>query len=557
VVQGKVNHQGGGQVSLRSSHWRYLGLLAIVALAVGVFAGPASAKKMSAKQRAAVRAQLRKEIHKNPAAINRKSFIKRASLVNFTLPITVKLRTGSSCPTPVAGCVPMPVNANRATIDLGASLGQREVDLGGSLAGEIQFHDSYDGGALGNVDLSLRPSTTKYLTSTSIPLLWNSDVSNGGTFSDATAWDTGLASANALKGGCSDWKQGATPLPFDPRNHSGSAPPGGFPGVPVFTPPSAVPTAFVPVNPNIDDITRLTASTTPNNINNLGGNPNPFPGPVGYSPTPSGTSVEDTVLRTSPLKLNVAPEGTPVDQSTPGNNGPNGSQNIVIGKSGGQANLFGNIPGKNYGVDVTVSLATKINSIFRAVDVDSQRVFTAQKWPAALFNCRQAFTGSVQNYIPGVRLQGSLKISPAVTPAGDLRIAKVSLSSLAAPVPTRFAVAACLSLYSVLAAEQNSSDSVTYPVPPAVGLMLDAQLPADTNSYSRIGGAQNPDFSAAGTCNSTQTRLTKDANFSGLALASAANGYDSFATSTGGDKVSVAADLTVNQVEADVLIGDR
>src|SRR5215210_5465923 len=90
--RGRSIHQGGGLVSLRSSLWRYLGLLAVAALAVGVFAGPASAKKMSAKQRAAVRAQLRKEIKKNPKLINRKSFVKRASLVDFTLPITIKLR---------------------------------------------------------------------------------------------------------------------------------------------------------------------------------------------------------------------------------------------------------------------------------------------------------------------------------------------------------------------------------------------------------------------------------------------------------------------------------
>src|SRR6476469_1363291 len=83
------SNQGGGLVSLRSSLWRYLGLLAVAALAVGVLAGPASAKKMSAKQRAAVRAQLRKEVKKNPGVINRKSFIKRASLVNFVLPVTI------------------------------------------------------------------------------------------------------------------------------------------------------------------------------------------------------------------------------------------------------------------------------------------------------------------------------------------------------------------------------------------------------------------------------------------------------------------------------------
>src|SRR3954451_8627640 len=75
ISRGRSNHQGGGQVSLKSSLWRYLGLLAVAALAVGVFAGPASAKKMSAKQRAAVRAQLRKQIKKHPGVINKKSFI--------------------------------------------------------------------------------------------------------------------------------------------------------------------------------------------------------------------------------------------------------------------------------------------------------------------------------------------------------------------------------------------------------------------------------------------------------------------------------------------------
>src|SRR4051794_9617293 len=139
VSRGRSNHQGGGLVSLRSSLWRYLGLLAVAALAVGALAGPASAKKMSAKQRAAVRTQLKKEIKKNPKVINRKSFVKRASLVNFKLPVTIALRGGNTA-----------TNPNKANIDLGASLGQREVNLGGSLSAELTFHDSYDGGALGN-----------------------------------------------------------------------------------------------------------------------------------------------------------------------------------------------------------------------------------------------------------------------------------------------------------------------------------------------------------------------------------------------------------------------
>src|SRR3954467_5164160 len=151
--RGRSNHQGGGLVSLRSSLWRYLGLLAVAALAVGVFAGPASAKKLSSKQRAAVRTQLRKQIKKNPAVINRKSFVKRASLVNFKLPVTIRLRGANAA-----------TNPNAATVDLGASLGQREVNLGGSLSAELTFHDSYDGGALGNVDLAILPSANHALT---------------------------------------------------------------------------------------------------------------------------------------------------------------------------------------------------------------------------------------------------------------------------------------------------------------------------------------------------------------------------------------------------------
>ncbi len=63
----------------------------------------------------------------------------------------------------------------------------------------------------------------------------------------------------------------------------------------------------------------------------------------------------------------MAAAGTPAPPS-----GVEGTQNIVLGQSGGQANLFGNIPGKSYGIDVTVNLSTKINSILREVDGDPQ-----------------------------------------------------------------------------------------------------------------------------------------------------------------------------------------
>jgi hypothetical protein len=540
---------------LKVSH--FLALVVVAALSVGLLAGPASAKttKMSAKQKAAVRAQLRRAVKKNPSVIKRKSFLKKASLVNFTLPITVKLR-GSNTAT----------NPNLATLDLGPSLGQREIDLGGSLAGEIQFHDSFDSGALGNVDLTLDESSTKQLTSTSIPLLWNPDVSNGGTPSAVHTWDSGLATHNAIDGGCSTFT-GTGALAFDPANLpnllSGGVqndPFAGAVGVPELSalPAPAPNGAYVPQKPGIDSIDALQASKIPGNDNNLGGNPTPFPS--GSSPLTSAPRVQDAVLRTTALKLGIAHPGTAVNQST--GTGPNGSQDITIGKSGGQANLFGNIPGKQYGIDVTVNLATQINSILRAVDPDSQNIIVGQPWPAALFGCRQAVTGSVQNYIPGVRLRGSLKISPAITPSGDLRIAKATLTSLGSPVPTHVALAACLSPYSVLAAEQHGTDSTSYPVPDdaGAGLIPDANLPANPLA-ARFGYPGASDYSAAGTCNQQDathpTQLVKDANYSGLAAAQAAHGYSSFATSSDGSKVSVAGDITVNNVSADVIIGDR
>ena len=112
------------------------------------------------------------------------------------------------------------------------------------------------------------------------------------------------------------------------------------------------------------------------------------------------------------MKLNVATAGTEVKQDT-NVDGVAGSQNLVIGKSGGQANLFGNIPGKPYGIDVTVNLATKINSILRSMDPDFVPLIGTNPWPTTWSACRQAYTGAVQNYITGVHLTGNLHVKAA------------------------------------------------------------------------------------------------------------------------------------------------
>jgi hypothetical protein len=531
-------------VSLRSSLWRYLGLLAVAALAVGAFAGPASAKKMSAKQRAAVRAQLKKQVKKNPKVINRKSFVKRASLVNFKLPVTIALRGGHTA-----------ANPNKATVDLGASLGTREIDLGGSLSAELVFHDSYDGGALGNVDLSILPSANHHLQSTSIPLLWNDQVSKPGTRYDANS--LGIPESAGLSG-CSNFT-GSSALPFG----AGFLPTSGGPGLPgfPFIDPSvsaSTPAGFLPVTPGVDSIDAVVAGKAVGDDNQVGGNPQPFP--YSASSVPGGTftqppSPKDTVLRTNALNLDVAAAGTQVNQSSNAD-GVTGSQNVVIGKSGGQANLFGNIPGKSYGIDVTVSLKTRINSILRVVDQDAfgSPLITGSNYPAGIFNCRQIWTGGIDNYIPSVRLAGNLKIAPGITADGKLRIAKATVSSLPGS-EARFAVAACLAPYAGYDVAQGGSDTTAPTIPAGSaatgpgGTVPNGSLPADTG-HSRPAPAVD--------CNADPTALVASsalgtAQVSKLTPAVPADGYS---TTNSGSAVSIGADLNVSGISLDILVGD-
>src|SRR4051794_24405116 len=96
VVGGGINDQSRRRTPTLMRHKvsHFLALVVISALTVGLLAGPADAKthRMSAKQKAHVRAKLRKQIKKNPKVVQKKWFLKRASLVNFQLPVTIRLR---------------------------------------------------------------------------------------------------------------------------------------------------------------------------------------------------------------------------------------------------------------------------------------------------------------------------------------------------------------------------------------------------------------------------------------------------------------------------------
>src|SRR4051812_13780751 len=150
-----VNHQGGA-VSSRHTRSFFGVMLAVVFALSAVVVAPASAK-LTKHQKAHVRKQLKRAIKKNPRLIKSKRFIKKASLVDFSLPVTIKLR-----PKHFANST---ANPNKAGIDLGAALGQRDIGLGGVIKAHIQFHDSFDGGALGNVDLTLDPGGSLVTTS--------------------------------------------------------------------------------------------------------------------------------------------------------------------------------------------------------------------------------------------------------------------------------------------------------------------------------------------------------------------------------------------------------
>jgi hypothetical protein len=627
---------------LKVSH--LLALVVIAALSVGLMADVAAAKparahkthKMSAKQKRHIRAQLRRQVKKNPAVVKRKSFLRKASLVNFELPVTIRLR---GVPTPIGQNQEIPNvsngnylgnfsgiggNPNVASVDLGPSLGQRQISLGGSLSGNIVFHDSFDGGALGNVSLELKPDTNgtgpdHSLKTTSIPLLWNQQVTQAGSrydLNDLGALDPTFTSPSSSSG-CADWKTGGN-LPtgndvaksgpyagysalstswitfgrgfvspsalstvFNPAFTNA-----GYPGYPYFNSTGALavpntsvgpynPNGFLPIFPGQESINNVVTADVPGLSDVVGPSQNPFPiGTPPGAPYSSPPSAQDTVLRTNALSLGIAPVGS-VIQSGDGDH-PSGSQDIVVGKSGGEANLFGNIPGKSYGIDITASFKTQISSIIRVVDQDSYhtKLIAGNRWPAGVFNCRQIWTGYVTNYIPGVRLVGNLRIAPGLTADGHLRIAKAVVGSAS---PTRFAVAACLSPDSNYAADNpnyssdnyaaaNGSDGPGTFIPnPGAGTYAAGIAPEDAGgAYVASATTEVPvreDLPARSApnyqCDTHQTGLVHysalNTTVPFLAPAVPGDGYNS---STDGSRVSVGADLNVQNVSVDVLIGD-
>ncbi|HMS61696.1 MAG TPA: hypothetical protein PKD63_05395 [Solirubrobacteraceae bacterium] len=637
--------------------WRRVLAAAVIAsfAVVPASAPAASAQKLSPKAKKAIRAELRKTVKKNPGAVRRKSFLRRAALVNFKLPVTIRLRNPCTTengqnPQPTVGGNPVGVALSTncltqgtalnqrtvptANVNLGPSLGTRAVAIGGSLPAVVEFQDSYDGGALGNVNIKLLPSSTRFLSTSAVPLLWNDDIAdtskrNDANFLKATSSLTGL-SESGIEQGCGDFAttttttggivptgynslfHGLTPN-FNPSFAAGA----GIPGFPIYDPAvgtiGGVPVGYLPIFPGVDAIDRIQTGGVVGDNDWIGTNPAPFP--TGSAPTNSGNpaaplpfnyNAANTVLRTNALHLKVAPGGVSVNMSTgtPVTSGAlptaQGSQDVTLGYSGGQANLFGNIPGKNVGIDVTVNLAAEIAGIARIIDQDlfSVPLISGNAFPAGIFNCHQVWTGTVQNYIPGVRLTGSLRIAPAITKDGKVRIAKATVAS-DPNNPDRVALTACLSARSAYLKYNNdnpglnnpgfSNASVVSKIPTAGGIAIaggDPQLgsgllpirnltlpvfydeafydPATTPGYYTTFNANHPSpgfpapYGSRAVCGTDPYPLVRDAGLTGTVGGLPTPTDPAYAgVAYKGDQATVAGDISVNPLDVDVLLGDQ
>jgi hypothetical protein len=608
-------------------------MLAVVFALSAVVVAPASAK-LTKSQKVHIRHKLRKQIKKNPRMIKNKRWLKRASLVDFSLPVTIKLRQPCTGTNQVAANPPTQITTdctgtgsglndrsdNTANIDLGPSLGQRTIQLGGALKAKIQFSDSFDGGALGNVKLTLLPG--KGLVTSSVPLLWNEDVSStSGARSDVNFARAGQtagsvtfngASATAVAGatqGCTDWTSasagqtnavsstgaGAPVAGYkalwygnfddftlhtgagDVTTPFGTAGGGGLPGYP-FADLSGYPTVvngYLPIYPGMDNPNNLVTDKVVGNNDHLGPVTDPFPQAPGLAAANAG----DTVLRTNALNLDIAQAGIAVNQADGSSDGgttggPTGGQNIVIGASGGQANLFGDIPGKpaGEGIDVTVSLATKISSIIRITDQDvfSTPLLSGQHYPAGIFNCRQIWTGQVQNYLPGIHLTGGLHISPAITKEGDLRIAKATISTPnydnASADVTRVALSACLAPFASYArypgaageASQTAGDATQPTIPLLNATTLGGTMLNGSTSVNALA-FDNAALPLINQERSTPPAVDCGTTPAGIVLKSGLQSLTppgNVSVPNDGKKVTVAGDLKVNPVAVDVIIGD-
>jgi len=181
----------------------------------------------------------------------------------------------------------------------------------------------------------------------------------------------------------------------------------------------------------------------------------------------------------------------------------------------------------------------------------------------------------VQNYIPGVRLTGSLRIAPAITKDGKVRIAKATVSS-DVNNPDRVALSACLfpaKSYNAYAGTSTDTSSAAIPAIGAVlggGLFYGAGpvLAGDGNTalpessaerYPNLAEGNAPSSVPCGADTVPQLAdIIRQSGLTGTVSGLPTPSDPAYAGVTyKGDQASVAGDITVNPIDVDVLLGDQ
>ena len=406
-------------MSLRPRVLKFLGLLLVACLALGATAGAASAKRYTAKQKQAIGRQLLKQIKKHPKLLRSKSFVRKASAVNFQLPVTIRLNPdlvypnvlcgqlglGAAC----AGPATFPAlgglanSDDTAILNLGQSLGgSKAVKLGGQVEAYVDFKSPLDGGSIGDVDIvfkdtSANPTATPPLEVNPVSVLTNPDV-----------W-AGPEAKDVENGGCTDRATspyfGGVFSPLDvgvPLTESGKAP-----------------------------------------LHYSGSADADYPPNMPFMNT-SDTDRMNTVLRAS----------GPVTASNPAGNLQVG---INATKSGGFANILGAGPSQ-----VKLALDLNIWTVIRGVDAERGNGLGPFGQTGPLpngattnrildpydTNCREAWSGYTHNLLHAVTGGDAhaLRIAPSFTHDRRLRIAKIHFGSTG--VTTHNTVRACLQPFS-------------------------------------------------------------------------------------------------------------
>jgi hypothetical protein len=334
-------------------------------LAGGSFASVASARHhLSKAQKAKIRAKLRREVKANPRVVLKKSFMRQAGQVSFTLPVTLRFRNSD-------GNVPSTLN-----LDLG-TLGVKSIALQGYLSANATFIDPSASGTLGELRVSIPPvppgtvggtidtgaahnhvladAGTATLRASPLSILTNPDVSN-------------VPITNATGSGC----QGYAGAGLGTANS---------PGVGIAAGGYAPGTSDPADNP-------LTV--------------------------PSGIDT-NTVFRTPYLPIGVAPVVPQTGSFT--------SPGPFSGPSGGNAYLFGN-PSGGPSVDVTLNALTNINSILRDVNTGNALFVglgrqCAQTWTGYVPNVLTAHVTGSLSIQPDITNDGRLRLAVATLTGGS------------------------------------------------------------------------------------------------------------------------------------------